>query len=172
MTSLSDELSRLGTDTARHGIRPSTGGAIAPRRSADPIVGWRTWYVDREGDTLLRSPSFPVFLWPARHRAEAACLGSERRAQSDHYAPDVDCTCGLHASREAPPDAVSGSLSVLTVTGQVSLWGLVIPHEHGWRAEYAYPYGLHVHPGIAGVEEAQRIARVLSSVYGVEASVR
>lgn len=84
----------------------------------------------------------------------------------------MGCTCGLHATREEPDDAVSGSFSVLVVTGQVSLWGLVLTHEHGWRAEYAYPYGLCVHPGIAGEDEARAIARALSSVYGVEAQVR
>jgi hypothetical protein len=39
------------------------------------------------------------------------------------------------------------------------LWGRVFDHEHGWRAEFAYPLGLYSVP--TRPEAAQRIERLL-----------
>jgi hypothetical protein len=46
--------------------------------------------------------------------------------------------------------------------GQVSLWGRVIEHERGYRAQYAYPYAITVQ----SLDE--RVARVIRDGYAVD----
>ena len=52
--------------------------------------------------------------------------------------------------------------------GKVALWGRVIEHEHGYRAQYAYPQSIVVP---ASVPNAQNVARALANTYGCEARV-
>lgn len=58
--------------------------------------------------------------------------------KANHSAPIWDCTCGIYAVRDITtlPVAVSDALVVI---GEVSLWGKVIEHGNGYRAQYAYP---------------------------------
>jgi hypothetical protein len=46
--------------------------------------------------------------------------------------------------------------------GRVALWGRVIEHEKGWRAQYAYPYALHVE------SEDEAVALAVRRVYAVD----
>jgi hypothetical protein len=59
-----------------------------------------------------------------------------------HEAPQYDCQCGFYATKE--PDEQWATYSV--VYGKVALWGRVIEHERGYRAQYAYPLELWVYP--------------------------
>ena len=73
--------------------------------------------------------------WPAGAAAHAEC---PPYASSGHRAPDADCSCGLYAvdGLDRLP-AVTGR--DVTVIGSVSMWGTLIEHESGLRAELAYP---------------------------------
>jgi hypothetical protein len=121
---------------------------------AEPIRAWRVWWVLLQGRKLrLRSLFFPL-LWEPGRRVEAECL--HRRLlrpwrRRPHEAPHERCECGIYAAaalgtaadylrfaQPAPPEAIRYAV------GRVSLWGLVIECERGWRASYAYPAALHL----------------------------
>ena len=52
-----------------------------------------------------------------------------------------------------------------TVAGRVALWGRVIEHDHGYRAQYGYPLALWLAP-TPGATSA-RTVRALAARYGV-----
>lgn len=52
-----------------------------------------------------------------------------------HTAPHVDCACGIYAASTAEGCRGYGKY----VLGRVALWGNVVPGDHGFRAECAYP---------------------------------
>jgi hypothetical protein len=122
---------------------------------AEPIRGWRVWWVLLQGQKLrLRSLFFPL-LWEPGRRVEAECLHRRlvrpwRRRQ--HQAPRERCDCGIYAA--TAPSTAAGYLSSLKpappseavqyALGRVSLWGLVIECERGWRASCAYPAALEL----------------------------
>ncbi len=72
-----------------------------------------------------------------------------------HESPAAGCTCGLYASRDL--DRLRGHLLFglrRMVVGEVSLWGKVIPGQHGYRAEYAYPRRLLVFDRVAEADSS------------------
>ena len=111
--------------------------------SGEPVQGWRIWNlaIDEDGPSL-RPAGAGVDAWSALHPTEARCgvpalltLG-----RAPHRAPGPDCRCGIYAGSslrtfERPRPAWPPP----PVVGTVSLWGTVIEHERGWRAQLAYP---------------------------------
>jgi hypothetical protein len=73
----------------------------------------------------------------------ARCAGV---GDAGHDVPAAGCACGIHAS----PDLASLQADALCllpgplVVGEVSLWGLVVVDDHGYRGRYAYPRSLQV----------------------------
>jgi hypothetical protein len=150
---------------------------------AEPVRAWRVWYVLLQEQRLrLRSLFFPL-LWEPGRRVEAECLHRRllrRSRRRPHAAPHERCKCGIYAAtalstaanyrrflQPAPPEAIQYAL------GRVSLWGLVIECERGWRASYAYPAALYVptrsvvrRPRLTPREVAEGLAG-----YGVPVSV-
>lgn len=114
---------------------------VAPSRDTltEPIEAWRTW-------TLAASPDgsevrlLPLFgdrrPWPPREPIHAWCV---RRGR--HPVPGLSCTCGLYATHGL--DALRRSRDP-AVLGTVALWGRVVEHAAGYRAEYAYPQRLRL----------------------------
>ena len=117
----------------------SFGRGLPIEISTEPILAWRSWTLTgrRDGSGLLLRPvtagSRP---WRPREVTQAAC-----RLAWSHEAPNVDCSCGLHATRELDLLRRTRCPAVL---GRVALWGRVIEHEHGYRAELAYPQRLRL----------------------------
>jgi hypothetical protein len=138
---------------------------------ADALIGWRVWCVVRRGGELRLASVIADELWPfdtelvARCRAHEVPSGSlfvDRPAV--HPAPASDCTCGIYAARE--PAAVWTYLrgrdevdTVARVLGRVLLWGRLVEHDCGWRAERAYP--LDVYTG--DVELKSRLGSMLDA---------
>jgi hypothetical protein len=116
----------------------------------------------------------------------------EYREFRPHPAPQRRCGCGIYALKKAqavdelrrahtPRHSYAAALRTF-VSGEVSLWGRLIEHEHGYRAEYAYPRRIvvprsfrgFVHAGDRrtirriGAEEA---AALIAEGYGIEAEV-
>ncbi|MDP9286340.1 MAG: hypothetical protein M3P41_15495 [Actinomycetota bacterium] len=137
-----------------------------------PIVGWRAWVLaeDLEGPEL-RSVVYQ-HVWPARNALSmecepGGCLGARWPAQTH--------ACGIHAFKERAGAArfpatwesrrAEGAGVSTYVIGQVSLWGHVIEHEHGFRGQFAYPYALCLPPG------RRHLASPLARRYGVEVVV-
>jgi hypothetical protein len=60
--------------------------------------------------------------------------------QGQHPTPVAGCTCGIYASSSLRTLVTSTpAMPAVSAVGTVALWGRVIEHERGWRAEYAYP---------------------------------
>ena len=122
---------------------------------AGALIGWRVWCVFRRGDELRLASVIADDVWPSGSALVASCRAHElpssrlvRPDRSRHGAPHEACTCGIYAARDAA--AVWTYLrgrddadTVARVLGRVLLWGRVVEHESGWRAERAYPLELH-----------------------------
>ncbi len=123
---------------------------------AEPVRAWRVWWVLLQEQKLrLRSLFFPLLWEPGRH-VEAECLQRRLlrpwRRGRPHGTPHERCKCGIYATTTLsgatdylrvmqpgpPPEAIQYAV------GRVSLWGLVIECERGWRASCAYPAALYV----------------------------
>lgn len=119
---------------------------LATERTPEPAVGaagalvaWRAWTLARSADGSLALR--PVFrdgeCWPPATPARARCQDSTDRR---HAAPHPGCGCGLYAVADPGFLPVKG----LSVIGAVSLWGDVVEHRRGFRAEFGYPYSLRL----------------------------
>jgi hypothetical protein len=61
---------------------------------------------------------------------------------ASHRSPEPGCTCGIHAIKDPARLARSGRSAA--VVGRVAMWGRVIEHTKGYRAEFAYPSRLRL----------------------------
>lgn len=122
---------------------------VDPRPPQDEaIAGWRIWNLSRDGaGPRLQPAGSGVDPWEPRRRVEARCGVPALLTVGigPHKAPDIRCRCGIYASRsldefERPRPAWPPS----PVVGTVALWGTVVEHERGWRAQFAYPARLRM----------------------------
>jgi hypothetical protein len=154
----------------------------------EPIVGWRMWRVENheiKTRSLARSDlklcsMYNREAWLPRKPLEAACMRRGPSSFRRHGAvPQWFCSCGVYAHDEIDSllpmwflRAVPGPLSLsgapsenpaesIRVVGEVSLWGKVIVHDDGYRAQYAYPRRLWVEK-----DSAESLVRALPA-YGV-----
>jgi hypothetical protein len=130
----------------------------------ETVSGWRLWQVvPWEGSQYrLAAWSLGDLVWPAGERCESTCL---RVRDADHLAPQPRCGCGLYAfrSRSLAEAGLASEMRPGTLAlGRVSLWGRVVEHGSGWRAQYGYPYELF----LAGDEPA--VARKLRAAYAID----
>ena len=143
----------------------------------EPVMGWRLWQVRPHADGhRLESFTAHHVTWPARCRLEATC------AVHGGFAPAREHECGIYAlrTRELAEDLLRRYVGVKQrygrddelpppprparpiALGSVSLWGRILEREHGFRAQYAYPYEIV----LLGGDEA--IARDLHSRYAID----
>jgi len=129
---------------------------------------------------------FTQVRWPWDRPLQAVCSvkrygdpymiqGDGRVVQARHRAPDPGCDCGIYTvldpvsyfTAEQPrfstwsADLVSGRL----VVGTVELAGRVIPHQYGYRSEYARPVALHRPPTVSA--RVHEVVAQLAAAYGV-----
>jgi hypothetical protein len=105
----------------------------------EPVVAMRTWWLGwrahADAPVLL-----PVIAgggpWPARRPARAVC-----RRRRGHDVPAEGCLCGLHATTDEARLRRTRSPGVV---GTVAMWGRVVEHERGYRAEMGYPQRLRL----------------------------
>lgn len=127
----------------------------------EPITAYRAWQVNDKGE--LKAMAWGR-TWPAKEIARALCHAEEsglaRFAQSapkkmdvgravragmivDHEAPHEGCDCGLYAHKDANGSyIVSAKKSPDRAWGEVYLWGRLLEHENGYKAQFAYPKSL------------------------------
>jgi hypothetical protein len=55
-----------------------------------------------------------------------------------HDAPQTNCTCGIYAAK-SHADLRTAGYAGYGIHGEVYLWGTVVEHQLGWRAQYACP---------------------------------
>jgi hypothetical protein len=92
-----------------------------------PVVGYRVWRWDATGLKSLNGSQ-----WQPGKTIEAEC-----RIQG-HEAPQADCKCGIHAAKTVAHLRREG-YDRYGIYGEVYLWGTVVEHQQGWRAQFAYP---------------------------------
>ncbi len=136
---------------------------------SEPILAWRAWTCTPAG--MLRSLTYPL-AWAGQSTTatdplamRAVCM----RGHTNHRAPHRACGCGWYGLKTAaqvlPWIHVRQRMSALPrvrriVIGRVALWGLVVEHAEGYRAEFAYPACLYV--------PSRALVRPLSERYRVE----
>jgi hypothetical protein len=128
----------------------------------EPAVGYRAWIVE---NGLLYS-IMHMSMWEPHQTFEAMC------ELHNHEVPDPRCRCGTYATTTfnrlfAMGYAREGNglfsvpRGVVSIAGQVNLWGGIIPADTGWRAQFAYPKKLLV------PYSRWRIAKQVAAAYGV-----
>jgi hypothetical protein len=140
----------------------------------EPILAWRSWRLRSDPDRGVVEPVLESCVygdpWVPRVAFAATCAG--------HRAPAGVCACGIYAltTRETALEWARWAQSALPnpiVIGRVQLWGRVLQHSAGYRAELAYPYELEVLAGAALDEaEAGHVGRRLRGAYLVDLAQR
>jgi preprotein translocase subunit YajC len=106
-----------------------------------PIMGYRVWHWDATGLRSLNGEK-----WFAHQPLSAVCradvcgsiAGLSKSRHNPAELPSFGCSCGVYAARTMEHLRQCGYRK-LGVHGEVYLWGTVVEHERGWRAEFAYP---------------------------------
>ena len=62
-----------------------------------------------------------------------------RSAHFSHGTPEFGCTCGIYASKNLDHLRSTRYWQYGSVHGEIWLWGSVVEHQHGYRAQFAYP---------------------------------
>ena len=149
----------------------------------EPIVGWRQWnfmyphFLANLGNDTIYVP---------REKIEAHCeqystIGAlVLRKDHREQAPHLTCMCGIYAYKEKPTllreinnscsgfiprKAMTELIRMRLVYGEINLWGKVIEHEDGYRAQFGYPKRLWCTPAI------EPLAGWIGYVYGVPCEV-
>ena len=144
---------------------PESGAAGSRlKRSTEIIVGWRVWGLSTPASANPRADAsqpcilastFMIDVWPPG-KAMTACCGANMLRH------------GIHAfATPAQALAYMGECRKPTrhVFGEVSLWGRVVIHERGFRAQWAYPKRILVPKQYRGGRD---IVNELRRSYGVE----
>ena len=104
-----------------------------------PIIGYRVWKWENTGlKSVCGEP------WCPGQPLAAGCrvfVGRVENANDAHDAPQEKCTCGVYAAKNLEHLHRAG-YGGYGICGEVCLWGKVIEHERGWRAQLAYPKNL------------------------------
>jgi len=106
-----------------------------------PVVGYRVWQWDATGLRSLNGEK-----WSAHQPLSAVCRadacssisGLSKATHNLAELPCFKCTCGVYAAKTIEHLRQCGYRK-FGVHGEVYLWGKVVEHERGWRAQFAYP---------------------------------
>lgn len=134
----------------------------------EPLTGYRIWRVWPGG---LLTGVHICEPWAPKQPHRASCqVKFENSTRYAHLpeggdyvgAPARGCTCGLWAAKSTDNLAYKASLDEHPAApgfawGECHLWGRVIEHDEGYRAEFAYPKAL----------QATSDAEALATRYGV-----
>ena len=132
-----------------------------------PIVGHRVWRLDADRlRSLNGEPWSPGKSLAARCRAASygTIVGRAGAAHDSHEPPQTGCTCGVYATRTLEHLRSMGCPRY-AIPGEVFLWGTVVEHELGWRAQFAYPKSLFLSPDLipSGAKELEARVGVLAA---------
>jgi hypothetical protein len=120
---------------------------------SEPFEAWRAWRVVEQNGVLQLLSMVQRTLWPVGEPLTAECLHGRswlRRRLSrgwDHEVPATRCQCGIYGATLERSGVYLNSTpkaGVGRVFGRVSLWGVVIECQHGFRASTAYPALIYV----------------------------
>jgi len=115
-----------------------------------PIIAYRAWRCDAAGlKSVCGEPWNPGQPLATRCRVYSAgtIVGRAEAAHDAHDAPQANCTCGVYAAKSLEHLRNTG-YDRFGIHGEVYLWGKVVEHERGWRAQLAYPKNLFLSPHV------------------------
>jgi hypothetical protein len=113
-----------------------------------PVIGYRVWRWNATGlNSLNGEPWLPGRRLAAGCRAAArrTIVGGAEAVHGAHDPPHSDCTCGVYAAKNLEHLRQFG-YEGRGIHGEVYLWGTVVEHKLGWRAQFAYPKSLFLPP--------------------------
>jgi hypothetical protein len=126
-----------------------------------PVVGYRVWQWDAVGLKSLNGE-----LWVPRQPLSAVCradrsgsIAGLSKATHVGELPCFTCSCGIYAAKTVEHLHHCGYGKV-AVRGEVNLWGRVVEHARGWRAQFAYPRSLFLVPATIPFSLSQIDARL------------
>ena len=113
---------------------PSPGRSSTPL-AIEPVIGWRTWSIEWNGDGVYLASPMQVYDWQPMQPNRARC-----RSHFGRQLPNLGCGCGFYAVSHLQrlPVAVASGFSIGAV-GSVAMWGRVVEHTAGYRGQLAYP---------------------------------
>jgi hypothetical protein len=117
-----------------------------------PIIGHRVWRWDAAGLSSLNGKR-----WSPRQPLAAKCGAGN--AHDAHDLPRLDCSCGVYAAKNIEHLRQLG-YEGRGIRGEVHLWGTVVEHELGWRAQFAYPKTLFLPPQLIPSDTKEMEARL------------
>jgi hypothetical protein len=124
-----------------------------------PIVAYRVWQWDSFGLKSLNNEQW----FPG-----CALEANTSRCRKEHAAPKEGCTCGVYAAQNFAHLQRVGYAGY-GVHGEVYLWGAVVEHRLGWRAQYAYPKSLVLPPDAIPFKMSETESRLETLLlYGVD----
>ncbi len=116
--------------------------------SPTPIYGWRTWGIRNDGRHILTGAWMD---WEGPEMISVCKF--EESIHPKEKVPDWSCSCGVYATKEYPGRS---SRDGRYVTGLTALYGKVIEHKDGYRAEKARIVRLN-HPFLPSIARRYRI---------------
>jgi hypothetical protein len=90
-----------------------------------PVVGYRGWLLGPR-DLMSLNGEF----WHPNQKLQAVC----RKSVNRHTPPHGDCSCGIYSAKSLDQLRTIG-YAERGVRGEVYLWGTVVEHKLGWRAQ-------------------------------------
>jgi hypothetical protein len=96
-----------------------------------PIVGYRVWAWDGKELKSLNGGR-----WSPGRALAAKC------PTTNHGAPADGCSCGIYAAKDYQHLQKINCSVEYALHGEVYLWGKVVEHDLGYRAQCAYPKSL------------------------------
>ena len=97
----------------------------------DYVIGYRYWWLRYINERFELVSIFNGEAWPYLKPLEAKCSKNPNHSNTS-ILPLKYCCCGIYAYKNYNR-CVSG------LSGSVKLWGRIVEHEDGYRAQYAYP---------------------------------
>ena len=140
------------------------------------IVGYRTWQWDSLGLKSLNNkrwfPGQPLQAKCERYSgmdfSYCGLAAVVAKLRKHHDPPHKGCKCGIYAAKNIEHLTDIGYLIHFEVTGEVYLWGKVVEHSLGYRAQFAYPKSIVLpRPMVPNADEVESHLKPLIA-YGVD----
>jgi hypothetical protein len=127
-----------------------------------PLVAYRVWQWDALGLKSLNNEP-----WVPGRALEA----TTSRCSKEHVPPEDACACGIYAAKNFQ-HLVDIGYAGYGVHGEVYLWGTVVEHRLGWRAQYAYPKSIILPPNTIPFQISEAESRLETLIaYGVDIAI-
>ncbi len=150
---------------------------------SEPIIGWRCWAIRYDKDDDLKPYLSSIWRrvpWPRYEPMVAHCMQVDTTLM--HWmaqwklpklccvhSPTERCKCGVYAVSDPADVDVEPSRKVSLLVGRVALWGKVIRHERGYRAQYGYPVSIGLgESGSLICSSGWNMVQYLANSYGCE----